>query len=82
MLAPSQTLTSLNKLDTGNEQPLTETALQRFLVPENENNTGTVFYRDQNGKCYEEPTVLGFAAFENMTLVTTVRLRSSQPDEE
>jgi hypothetical protein len=76
-LAPSQTLTSLNRLRTGNEFPLTETALQRFLNPENENNRGTITYRDQNGKCYEDPTVLGFAAFENMKLETTVTRSSA-----
>lgn len=72
-LAPSQTLTSLNRLRTGNERPLQETALQRFLVPENENNRGTITYRDQHGKSYEDSTVLGFAAFENMKLITTVK---------
>lgn len=78
MLAPSQTLTSLNRLRTRSDEPLEETALQRFLLPANENNSGVVSYRDQAEKQYQEPVELGFAAFENMKLVTTVNRGSTR----
>jgi hypothetical protein len=76
-LAPSQQISSLNELRAGDDQKLTETALQRFIHegPEynNEGITGWTIYYDQSGREFRDKTKIGFEAFQNMKLVSTVR---------